>query len=394
MNDVIVVGLGPAGSTAAYRLASMGYKVVALDKESFPRYKSCGGCVSIKIDAIKDFDFSHLVESTITGATFSFKARKSLDIISDRPLGYNVRRDVFDAFLVEKARQAGARILEERRVKDFIATPGSVTVITDTGEAFKGKFLICADGSVGGVARQYFGFDPKESAISLTAEVAYDPSMVEEMRGKLYIDFGSVPHGYAWIFPKEKFLSVGLAGDAKHLRGRRLQDCFEAFTRDHRVLKDFEIEERAGSTIPFFYKGMPPVTKGRVLAVGDAAHMVDPFLGEGIYFAIKSAQVAAEAVDRCLSKKTNTLAHYTDWVRNDIARDFIALEKLSKLIYNYPRLWFGLIERNHDIMYRYFDVIRGETRAEEFYKWVFSKVKRKPWKVLRGLMGGRASGQV
>ncbi len=135
------------------------------------------------------------------------------------------------------------------------------------------------------------------------------------------------------------------------------------------------------------------MTKGRVLAVGDVAHMVDPFLGEGIYFAIKSAQVAAEAVDGCLSKKTNTLAHYTDWVRNDIAREFIALEKLSKLIYNYPRLWFGLIERNPDIMLRYFDVIRGVTRAEDFHKWVFLQVKKKPWKVLRGLMGGRAKGQ-
>jgi len=390
MNDVIVVGLGPAGSTAAYRLATAGYKVIALDKESFPRYKSCGGCVSTKIDAIKDFDFSHLVESTVSGAIFSFKANKSLDIISDKPLGYNVRRDVFDAFLVEKAQAAGAKILEERRVKDFIATPSSVTVIADTGEAFKGKFLICADGSVGGVARQYFGFDAKESAISLTAEVSCDASLVEGLRGKLFIDFGSVPHGYAWIFPKKKFLSVGVAGDARYLKGRKLQDCFDAFTRDHSVLKNFEIDERKGCTIPFFYKGMPPVTKGRVLAVGDAAHMVDPFLGEGIYFAIKSAQVAAEAVDGCLSKKTNTLAHYNDWVRNDIAREFIALGKLSKLIYNYPRLWFGLIEHNHDIMHRYFDVIRGETRAEEFHKWVFSQVKKKPWKVLRGLMSGRA----
>ncbi len=394
MNDVIVVGLGPAGSTAAYRLASMGYKVVALDKESFPRYKSCGGCVSTKIDAIKDFDFSHLIESTVSGAIFSFKVHNSLDILSDKPLGYNVRRDLFDTFLVEKAREAGAKILEERRVKDFISTPNSVTVITDTGEAFKGKFLVCADGSIGGVARQHFGFDSKESAISLTSEVPYDASMVEDMMGKLYIDFGSVPHGYAWIFPKKKYLSVGVAGDARYLKGRKLQDCFEAFTRDHRVLKDFDIEERKGCTIPFFYKGMPPVTKGRVLAVGDAAHMVDPFLGEGIYFAIKSAQVAAEAVEGCLSKKTNTLSHYNDWVRNDIAREFIALGKLSKLIFNYPRLWFGLIERNPDIMLRYFDVIRGGTQAEEFYKWVFSKVKKKPWKVLRGLMGGRAKGQM
>ncbi len=254
MNDVIVVGLGPAGSTAAYRLASMGYKVIALDKESFPRYKPCGGCVSTKIDAIKDFDFSHLVESTISGAIFSFKAYKSLDIISDKPLGYNIMRDVFDNFLVEKAQQAGAKILEERRVKDFIVTPSSVTVITDTGEAFKGKFLICADGSVGGVARQYFGFDSKESAISLTTEVSCDTSELAEMMGKIFIDFGFVPHGYAWIFPKKKFLSVGVAGEARYLKGRKLQDCFEAFTRGHRVLKDCVIEKRTGCTIPFFYR--------------------------------------------------------------------------------------------------------------------------------------------
>jgi geranylgeranyl reductase family protein len=388
MNDVIVVGLGPAGATAALRLASMGYKVVALDKESFPRSKSCGGCVSAKIDAIKDFDFSHIVESTVTGAIFSLKGSKSIDIRSDNVVGYNISRTVFDALLVEKAREAGATILEGRRVKDFIATSGSVTVITDTGEAFKGKFLVCADGSAGGVARQYFGFDPTHGAVALTAEVPCDASLIEELKGKLFIDLGSVPHGYAWVFPKKKHLSVGVAGDIRRMTGRKLRDTFEAFTRDHSVLKDFVIDESIGCTLPFFYKGMPSVTKGRVLAVGDAGHLVDPFLGEGIYFAIRSAQIAAEAIDGCLSKKTNTLAHYSDWVRGDIARDFLALEKLGKLIYSYPRLWFAMVERNPDIMLRYFDVIRGELRAEEFYKWVFSKVKKKPWKLIRGLLSG------
>ena len=116
MHDVIVVGLGPAGSTAAYELASSGLRVLALDKEKFPRYKSCGGCISTKIERELDFDISGAVEDTVYGATFTYKSGRPVDIMSDRPVGYNVMRDRFDNLLVGKAREAGAEVIDGCRV--------------------------------------------------------------------------------------------------------------------------------------------------------------------------------------------------------------------------------------------------------------------------------------
>ncbi len=388
MYDAIIVGLGPAGATAAYRLASKGFKVLGLDKESFPRYKSCGGCVSTKIDKILDFDISGTVEATVNGATFSFRGERSLDIISDRPVGYNVRREVFDKFLVDRAREAGAEVLEGRKVAAFNDTGRSVRVLCATGESFDARFLICADGASGGVARRYFGLNPKESAVSLTAEVPYDPSQVEDIHGRLFIDFGSVPYGYAWIFPKKRFLSVGIAGESRRVGGR-IKECFSEFVSSHSVLKGMEIPRRVGCTIPLYYEGIPRVVKGRVLAVGDAGHMVDPFLGEGIYFAIKTAQAASDVVAGCLEAGTADTDGYQDWLSEEMYRGFSSLVRLARLVYNHPRLWYRMVEKDPQIMHRYYDIIRGEGDPEEFYRWIFSKVKQKPWKVLRGWVESR-----
>ena len=130
MYDVIVVGLGPAGSIAALDLANKGLKVLALDKERFPRYKSCGGCISVKVDPIVDFDFSELIEDTVSGISFTFKSKRQIDVDSTRPIAYNVSRDRFDAFLLDKAQSAGVDIVEGTRV----------TSCVDKGRLCRGKY--------------------------------------------------------------------------------------------------------------------------------------------------------------------------------------------------------------------------------------------------------------
>jgi len=75
--DVIVSGLGPGGATAAYELASKGLNVLAFDKEKFPRYKPCGGCLSLKVERALPFDFKGVVEDTIYGVVFSFKSKNT-----------------------------------------------------------------------------------------------------------------------------------------------------------------------------------------------------------------------------------------------------------------------------------------------------------------------------
>ncbi|MBI2411788.1 MAG: geranylgeranyl reductase family protein [Deltaproteobacteria bacterium] len=381
MYDAIVAGLGPAGSTAAYSLAQKGWKVLGIDKARFPRYKSCGGCISTKIERILDFDIKETVEETAFGATFTYKAGRTMDILSDRPVGYNVMRDVFDDHLLKKAREAGVEVIEGLRVKGVADSGGFVTVFCEGGQEFKAKFLIGSDGSSGVVGREYFGLDPKEAAISITAEVPYGPAG-KTVHNKLFIDFGSIPFGYGWIFPKKDFLSVGIAGDAAKVGGK-VKDYFNEFVSTHEALKGLKIDHRDGWTVPIFYTGAATPVRGRVVLAGDTGHLVDPFLGEGIYYAIRTAKAAAVAVDTALKTGDADLSSYKDWLEKEVYPEFRSAERLSDLVYDHPRLWYSIIEKDHDIMRRYYNVIRGEETADSFYSWVYNKVKSKPWKVLR-----------
>ncbi len=388
--DAIVVGLGPAGSTAAYYMAREGLKVVAFDKAKFPRYKPCGGCISTKVEGLLGFDISPVVEDTVRGAVFTFRSGREMEILSERTVGYNVMRDRFDDLIFRKAAEAGARLIDGCRIRRITEEDGCVQVVAETGETFRARFLVGADGAAGFVGRDYFGFDPRESAVSITAEVPYDRGLARDIEGKLFIDFGLVPFGYGWIFPKEKFLSVGLAGEAMKVRGR-IKDYFETFVRTHPLLKDLKIDERSGWTVPIFYEKAAALraVKGRVALAGDTGHLVDPFLGEGIYYAIRTAKAAAAAITDCVRTGSADLGAYQKWVEEELYPEFMAADKMSGLVYNYPRLWYKLLEKEPDIMQRYYDVIRGRESNGSFYEWICSKIRSKPWKVLRGWLQSR-----
>ncbi len=380
MYDAIVAGLGPAGSTAAYFLARSGLKVLGLDKETFPRYKSCGGCISTKIHGLLDFDISPAIEERVSGATFTYRCGRMMEIMSGKPLGYNVMRASFDNLLLEKAKAAGAEVIEGVRVRSVEDTGSVVKATLADGRSFEARVLVGADGSSGFIGRELFGLKPKESAVSITAEVPLRRSS-RSYSDKLFIEFGGVPYGYAWIFPKNDFLSVGVAGDSAK-SGRVIKDCFEEFVSTHPALKGLDVSERIGWTVPIFYEGQPASVKGRVVLVGDTGHLVDPFLGEGIYFAVRTAKAASSVIINNIGGK-GELLDYQAWLEREIFPEFRSAGKLADLVYNHPRLWYSMLEKDHDIMLRYYGVIRGEESCADFYSWVLGKVKSKPWKVLR-----------
>src|SRR6185295_4144140 len=107
--DAVVVGLGPAGATVAYELSRAGMSVLGLEKQSHPRYKVCGGGLSVRIDRILDPDFKSVVEHTISGIQFTYGGKEPflIEAGAGDPIAYMVMRDRFDHFLAQKARDAG-----------------------------------------------------------------------------------------------------------------------------------------------------------------------------------------------------------------------------------------------------------------------------------------------
>lgn len=146
--DVIVVGGGPGGSTAAYELARRGMKVGLFEQKRLPRYKACGGCLSLKIDHILESDFHLLMEKTVDGATFTFEGLDEFRVRSDRRVAYMVMRDRFDFFLAEKAQRAGAEVRSDERVLEVAETPEGVRVETGNG-VYTARYLVGAGCTLG-----------------------------------------------------------------------------------------------------------------------------------------------------------------------------------------------------------------------------------------------------
>jgi flavin-dependent dehydrogenase len=168
--DVVIVGSGPAGSTAAYELAQGGLKVLALDKEKFPRYKPCGGALSSRIQSILPFNFTGVVENTISGILFTHTFKQDIPVKSDKPLAYLVKRERFDNLLVEKAKERGATVRVGERVKSFLCRGNTIDVITNRG-TYTTKFLIGADGPFSVVKRMFMPDGAQTLGLAMEGEL-------------------------------------------------------------------------------------------------------------------------------------------------------------------------------------------------------------------------------
>ncbi|OGK84720.1 MAG: hypothetical protein A2X53_09390 [Candidatus Rokubacteria bacterium GWA2_70_23] len=373
-HDVIVVGAGPGGATAAYELARRGLRVALFEQKALPRYKPCGGCLSLKIDRILDLDFRPVVERTVSGATFTFEGLDEVHVRSERPVAYMVMRDRFDHFLTQQAQQAGAKVHEGVRVLDVTESAEGVHVTTDRG-VHEAQYLVGADGANGIVARAV-GLAPRRRvAVCVEAEVATAAEASTTPRDEVRIEFGAIPFGYGWVFPKGDHLSIGVGGLRDKIGNPRA--LYDEFLVDQDLVDVITEEKRRGYIIPVFAGGRDAIVGRRTLLVGDAAALVDPFLGEGIYYAIRSGQLAALAIGEALAtRQPATLAGYAELVDGEIYREFRPARNLSFFLYAFPRAGYEILRRRRAFVEHYFEVLRGEASYADL------------WRDLRGFSAG------
>ncbi|TKB73386.1 MAG: geranylgeranyl reductase family protein [Nitrospira sp.] len=374
--DAIVVGMGPAGSTAAYELSRAGASVLGLDKQLHPRYKVCGGGLSVRIDRILDADFKSVVEHTIHGVQFSYAGQDPFFIPSAGPIAYMVMRDRFDSLLVEKARRAGTDIHEGESAQDFIPLDGGVEVVTDRGR-YRAKVLIGADGANSVVAQRLFPSRRQRGRPSLESEIGIGQAPVYPGEGKVLIDLGATARGYAWIFPKSERLSIGVA----EFRGLTTspREVFQRFIRDEKGLAPFSVPSPSGHPLPLYTavgsSARRSLVSQRALLVGDAGHLVDPLFGEGIYYAIRSGQMAAASVLDTFHDRRKTLQEYEWAVGREILEEFHIAARLARIVYTFPRLCHRLMNRYHEVIGLYYDVLQGRESYQSFFSKAKSVVK-------------------
>lgn len=378
--DAIVVGGGPAGATAARELATAGARVLLLERWRLPRYKACGGCLSRRVERLLPFDPGGVIEERITNLTFTCRGRDPIETTFSEPMAYMVWRDRFDQALCGRAMEAGAELLDGQAVRAVKASAGHLEVDLD-GRTAIADFLVGADGACSVVARDLFPGRAQPRAVGLDVKLPLTSAGEASLKGRVVIDVGLAPGGYCWAFPKRGVASVGVMVGRR--AGSRALPYLEAFLRSG-GFSDRQAVRRTGALIPLHHEGTGLLHRGRALLTGDAAGLVDPFLGEGIYYAIQSGQLAARAIVRACSDG-GELTWYQAAIGAEIAPELEAAGGLARVAHRSPWLWFQVLKRRRGMIDFYRKVLMGEENYRSFADRVWA---RTPWPVA-WLFGGR-----
>jgi len=245
--DVAIVGSGPAGSSAAFLLAKKGIKVAVLEKSTLPRYKVCGGGVVRRAIHLIPFDVQEVIECEIYSVNVNhLDAGLQLFIHKEEPIISMTMRDHFDYFLATAAQEAGADLRSQCPVLDLEMLDDWVILHTTNGP-LRARFVIAADGATSVVARKAGWKKHPLIARALEYEVSVPREEMAKFQGLARFDFGFIPFGYAWAFPKKDHLSIGIGSGGRLPRdlGKWLEKYIAAIG-----LVDTQKVDRHGFVIP------------------------------------------------------------------------------------------------------------------------------------------------
>jgi geranylgeranyl reductase family protein len=300
--DALIVGAGPAGSTAAYRLSREGASVLLVDRARFPRDKPCGGGLTMRAVRQLPFSVEPVVEDRASRFTFGLDFGHHFERSTTEPLVLLTQRRRLDQFLVERAVEAGAVFRDGVKV-ELGRGGGEARVGNDKIAA---NTLICADGANGRSARSVGIDDTREYGVALEANLPHAATNADRFRGRLVLELGVLPGGYGWVFPKGDHINVGVGGWAKEAPTLRAE--LSRFCRAYE-LDESRLEAVRGYRLPLL-RPTTRLARGRVALIGDAAGLVDPLSGDGIYEAFLSAKLVAGATMDVLGGRTDTLEPY------------------------------------------------------------------------------------
>ena len=284
--DAIVVGAGPAGSATAIRLGREGARVLLVDKARFPRDKPCGGGLTGRAVRELPVDVTPVVEDVVRTFEVRLGYRKRFERLSAEPLVLMTQRRRLDAFLAEQAAEAAAIFRDGVTVEDVTIGPDGARLRVD-GTTVQTQSLVGADGVNGSVARAAGLGGGILYGIALEGNGPLHP----HQPGKATVELGVVPGGYGWVFPKAEHANYGVGGWAAE--GPRLRSHLRRLCAVHGVDAN-RLTDLHGRRLPM--RRTDAAARGPVLLVGDAAGLVDPLSGDGIYEALLSARLAAEAI--------------------------------------------------------------------------------------------------
>ena len=329
--DVAIVGGGPAGSSCAAFCALGGLRTLVLEREKFPREKVCGDCLNPSCwPVLEHLGVAQQVRALPHSKLESveFVAIDGHQVIVDLPTGeqceISVKRCLFDAVLLKRARDVGAQVREETTVTS-LANNGNWKIETATGESFFAQVLVGADGRNSTVARLCNLLPhPARERVALQAHVP----LPQNFGRRIVLQF--LPQGYSGQAPvNDAELNLCLVGTPPTISELR------QWAQHH-----FEIAaDQSWRTITPLTRSPVPCRHENLFFVGDAARVVEPFTGEGIYYAMRSGELAANAIMKIFRGKDqqSALREFTRACA-DMYRGRLWINRLARAAVVSPRL--------------------------------------------------------
>lgn len=326
--DVIVVGAGQAGCAAAFDLAAAGKKVLLLGKAGA---KPCAGGVTIKAMRRLRFSIKALVRERPLQLDLSLKGWRQLRWPLEAPLCVLVERAELDAFCREQAIKQGVIYREVPRLGALRQDAEGVSLEVE-GDTWRAPFLLAADGAHSPLRRLTVGGEKAAGAYAIEGKVLR--AQANHYPGMRF-DFQVAKGGYGWLFPKGDHINVGLY--VSHLDGHLPdRDALKSYAR--KTLGTDAVENIQGFPLGTRMHELT-ATAGRILFVGDAMGATESLLGEGIYGAILTGQLAASALLDA-TNEGEVCARYRHSIL-EWQREIRLLQHIAWLFYHITPLAFG-----------------------------------------------------
>jgi geranylgeranyl reductase family protein len=344
--DVVIVGAGPAGSTAAKILSEKGIRTLLLEKTTFPRDKPCGGGLQMRVlHRFKYLEENNLIDSYST--TFQIHTSTMthhIDFHHTKPLQAMVLRKSFDVGLVNLATRSGAVLQCGNTVQDMTNQKHNIRLILSDGTTVESQLIIGADGTWSTIAKK-IGMKQECNHIGISVYTEYP--IGQETIHKLYghergVHIHLQPNGlagYGWVFPKKEHVNIGVVEFRQavnpSMEKKNLQTSFTYYlqTLKKQKLLPIRLPKTATHGGAFPTCQMKRLTADRVMLCGDAAGLTNPMTGEGIYYAMCSGEMAAEIAIKALENNATdvqSLRRYQRRWNHEFRGDFTLMNRLSK----------------------------------------------------------------
>ncbi|GAA3619358.1 geranylgeranyl reductase family protein [Kineosporia mesophila] len=381
--DVVVVGAGPAGSSAAAAAARMGARTLIVDRAQFPRYKTCGGgLIGVSLAELAGFDVP--VKQEIRRASFTADGEKAAGRSSRGRLLSLVDRSEFDAALLEHAVSLGAQVRSGVTVTAVTQDIDGALLSTSVGP-IRARYVVGADGSASRIAR-HVGVTLGQVDLGLEYELRATEEHTRAWAGRIHMDWGPIPGSYGWVFPKGDTITVGVI--ARRGTSDEARSYLKDFVRKQ-GLDDAEVIHESGH-LTRCRTTDSPLGQGRVLVAGDAAGLLEPWTREGISFALRSGRIAGECAAKAagptgmppsMGDLSRMVRDYTVRITEELGPEMEAGRVFLQAFERHPSVMHALLTRT-PLGWREFQrLTRGQTNVARVLRFAPAR-----W-LLRSLSG-------